>query len=201
VDAECDVQRIVAARAGSNWCLFLDRDGVINRQIVNDYVRTWQQFEWLPDVPDALKKLRQWAPRLVVVTNQQGIGKQLMSEGDVASIHRHIQKNLAPVGVTIDAFQVCPHLASAKCDCRKPMPGLVLDWLARHPEVDPSLSLVVGDSPSDIELAHNVAVVTGECASIQIGSRGSSQYRADASFDSLWDFAAMVQCAMEGQDS
>jgi histidinol-phosphate phosphatase family protein len=194
------VREIVAERVGHEWCLFLDRDGVINRQVLGDYVRSWRHFEWLPGAPLALKKLRAWAPYLVVVTNQQGIGKGLMSADDVAAIHQHLQAELAQDGVTIDAFQVCPHLESAGCPCRKPRPGLVLDWLGQHPDCDPSLSIVAGDSQSDLELADNVAAAVGGCASIAIGGRASLGVAANASFRSLWDFAVAVGHA-RGEDS
>ena len=182
---------MVARRAGREWCLFLDRDGVINRQVVGDYVRSWQHFEFLPGAPLALKGLREWAPHLVVVTNQQGIGKGLMGADDVVDIHERLQAELAAGGVAIDAFEVCPHLEAAGCTCRKPRPGLVLDWLAQHPSSDPLLSVVVGDDLRDIELAHNVAAAVGGCASIHIGGAGLSGV-GDASFDSLWDFAVEV---------
>lgn len=195
------VQEIVAERAGREWCLFLDRDGVINREVVGDYVRSWRHFEWLPGAPLALKKLREWAPYLVVVTNQQGIGKGLMSAEDVAAIHQHLHAELAADGVKIDAFQVCPHLESAGCACRKPRPGLVLDWLGEHPDCEPLLSIMVGDSLSDLELARNVAAAAGGCVSIQIRGRASLRGFADASFDSLWDFAVAVGHAREEQGS
>jgi histidinol-phosphate phosphatase family protein len=185
---------MVAQRAGREWCLFLDRDGVINRQIVGDYVRSWRHFEFLPRAPLALKGLREWAPHLVVVTNQQGIGKGLMSADDVIEIHERLQAELAAGGAAIDAVEVCSHLEAAGCPCRKPRPGLVLDWLGRHPYSDPLLSIVVGDSLRDLELAHNVAAAVGGCASIQIGGAGLRGV-ADASFDSLWDFAVAVRHA------
>ena len=119
------VGKLVADRIGRDWCLFLDRDGVINRRVVGDYVRSWRQFEWLPGAQVALKTLREWAPHLVVVTNQQGIGKGLMSARDVATVHTHLEADLAAGGVAIDGFAVCPHLESAGCACRKPAPGLV----------------------------------------------------------------------------
>lgn len=160
-DPYAAIRKMVAERAGHQWCLFLDRDGVINRQVVGDYVRNWRQFEWLPGAARALKKLRAWAPYIVVVTNQQGVGAGLMSAVDVMVIHR------------------------------KPRPGLVLDWLGRHPDSEPLLSIVVGDSLSDLELAHNVAAAAGACASVQIGGASSGGV-ADASFDSLWEFAVAV---------
>lgn len=169
-DPYAAIRKMVAERAGHQWCLFLDRDGVINRQVVGDYVRNWRQFEWLPGAARALKKLRAWAPYIVVVTNQQGVGAGLMSAVDVMVIHRHLQMQLASDGVLIDGFQVCPHHRSQRCGCRKPRPGLVLDWLRRHPDSEPLLSIVVGDSLSDLELAHNVAAAAGACASVQIGA-------------------------------
>jgi histidinol-phosphate phosphatase family protein len=149
-------------------------------------------FVWLPGARQALAKLRDWAPHLVIVTNQQGVGKGLMSADDLAAIHQQIQAELARDRVAIDAFQVCPHLESASCACRKPRPGLVVDWLAQNRQAEPSLSIMVGDSHSDLELARNVAAITGGCASIQIRGLDSRNGPADASFDSLWDFAVAV---------
>lgn len=140
----------------------------------------------MPGAPLALRKLREWAPHLVVVTNQQGIGKGLMSADDVAVIHERLQAELAVDGLAIDAFQVCPHLESVGCACRKPRPGLVLDWLGQHPDSELLLSIMVGDSLGDLELARNVG-----CGSIHIGD-ASLEGIADASFDSLWDFADAV---------
>ncbi len=190
------VRKIVAERRDRDWCLFLDRDGVINRQIVGDYVRHWSDFEWLAEAQSALRTLRDWAPRLVVVTNQQGVGKGLMGLDDVAAIHQQLNAAIAAGRPGIDAFLVCPHLESEACACRKPKTGLVLDWLRGHPENDPSLSIMVGDSRSDMELAHNVGISTGGCASVHIG-REPQGIAADASFDLLGDFALAVTRARE----
>lgn len=184
------IRDLVNRRVGKEWCLFLDRDGVLNRQIVGDYVRTWAEFEWLPNAIAALKVLQDWAPFIVIVTNQQGIGKGLMSSGDIAVIHDNLRAGLTAEAVNLDAIQVCPHLESAGCVCRKPKPGLVLGWLRNSPAIAARLSVVVGDSLSDIQLARNVAAVVGGCASIYIGGAGLAG--ADVTFDSLWDFAVAV---------
>lgn len=191
-DRDKAVERLVAERDGRQWCLFLDRDGVLNRQIVGDYVRSWADFQWLPGAKGALRILRDWAPYLVVVTNQQGVGKGLMGADDVADIHERLQAELALDGVAIDGFKVCPHLVSEDCPCRKPMPGLVLDWLASLPQVEPSLSVVVGDSPSDMELARNVGPRSGSCAAIKIGGAPPDGVAVDAVFDSIGQFAELV---------
>lgn len=190
------VRDLIAERSGREWCLFLDRDGVINRRIAGDYVRDWQQFEWLPGAQAAVRILRQWAPHLVVVTNQQGVGKGLMSLDDVGAIHARMADELAEGGTSVDAFQVCPHLASEGCMCRKPHPGMVVDWLGGHPDNESMLSVVVGDSASDLELARNVAVITGGCVAVHI-TNGGAQGDADLCFASLLDFAAEVAHARE----
>jgi histidinol phosphatase-like enzyme len=81
-----------------------------------------------------------------------------------------------------------------RCSCRKPKPGLALDWLEQHPDNDPSLSIMVGDSGSDLQLARNLAAAVGGCASVQIGGANLSEV-PDASFDSLWEFAVAVEHA------
>lgn len=165
--------------------------------MVGDYVRTCREFELLPRVPLALKKLREWAPHLVIVTNQQGIGKGLMGAEHVDTIHQHLGTMLTAYGVVIDGFQVCPHLGAEGCICRKPNPRLVLDWLAQNPEIDPGLGIIVGDSPSDLSLALRVAENTGGCAGLQIGAAVSALL--DASFDSLWDLAVSVGRAQDAE--
>jgi histidinol-phosphate phosphatase family protein len=193
--ADAAVRRLVSKRAGRQWCLFLDRDGVINKQIVGDYVRNWGDFEWLPSARRAFKVLRDWAPCIVVVTNQQGVGKGLMGLDELEDIHQNLRAGLAADGVAIDAIRACPHLESARCVCRKPRPGLVLGWLEEHPDIDRSLSIVVGDSESDVELARQVAKVTGDCAIVRIGRNINHKQVADATFDSLWSFAnAIAKC-------
>ena len=191
------VRNLVLEREGHDWCLFLDRDGVINQRIAGDYVRRWQDFKWLPLARQALERLRDWAPHMVVVTNQQGIGKGLMTGDDVRLIHRNLSEELSQLGVAIDDIQVCPHLETDNCKCRKPKPGLVLDWLENHPHIKASLSVVVGDTQSDLGLAQHIAGETGGCAFVSIGGSSHQAAAADASFASLWDFAIAVAYARQ----
>ncbi|TXH27885.1 MAG: HAD family hydrolase [Mycobacterium sp.] len=186
------VREIVLERVGQQWCLFIDRDGVINRQKVGDYVRNWTEFEWLPGAVSAIGTLLEWAPYVVVATNQQGISKGRMTADDVAAIHRQVRAVTKRDMLEINAFQVCPHLHSDHCPCRKPNPGLLLDWLGHHPSVDPALSVMVGDSQSDLELAQNVAAITGGCASVYIGPPGVPDRIVDVSFNSLQEFTFAV---------
>lgn len=195
------VRKLVAEREGQTWCLFLDRDGVLNRRVVGDYVRSRQQFEWMDNALPALNLLNDWAPHLVVVTNQQGVGKGFMTSADVDQIHRLIQVSSGKRGSRqlVETFQVCTHLEAENCSCRKPRAGLVLNWLKHHPDSVPSLSIVVGDSWRDLGLARNVAAEVGGCGTIYIGA-ADPDIRADATFGSLWDFAIAVKCAIDGRD-
>jgi histidinol-phosphate phosphatase family protein len=138
--------------------LFLDRDGVINERLVDDYVRDWSQFKFCEGVPFALSVLRPYFERIVVVTNQQGIGKGLMSEEDLDEIHAKMMADLEEAGCKIDGVYHCPHLADAGCDCRKPATGLAMQAQKDFPEIEFSESFLLGDSKSDIVLANSLDI-------------------------------------------
>lgn len=128
---------------------FLDRDGVLNRRIIDDYVTDWSEFVILPGAVDAVVALNRAGYRCVVVTNQRGIAIGRMSAETVAEIHQRFAKIVAEAGGKLDEFYVCPHDRHVGCPCRKPRPGL-LDQAHQHSPVDFSRSLLIGDSDSDI---------------------------------------------------
>lgn len=130
--------------------LFLDRDGVLNRRIVDGYVRGPDELEILPGVPEALARLTRAGWRAVVVTNQRGIALGLMSREDVAQVHGVLSDRVAEAGGRLEEFYVCPHDRDTGCPCRKPEPGL-LDQAHARAAVDWSRSVLIGDSDSDIE--------------------------------------------------
>ena len=136
--------------------VFLDRDGVIN--VDHGYVSTWEQFEFLPGVPDALRALQDAGYLLVVVSNQSGIGRGYYSETDLESLNQAIAQHLdSAVGVALSGFYHCPHHPTEaegefrrQCDCRKPAPGMIRQAVLDH-GIDVKTSLLVGDKDSDIE--------------------------------------------------
>ena len=132
---------------------FLDRDGVINvAPAAGHYVLHWRQFRFAEGALDMLRALADKGYRLVVATNQQGVGKGLMSTQALAAIHRKLYAAAAAQGAPIDALFSCPHLAAQDCACRKPKPGLIHEALRRLPySVDLSRSWMIGDSLRDIE--------------------------------------------------
>lgn len=137
----------------AGWTLFLDRDGVLNTRIVDDYVRTWADWQWEEGALEALAALRKRFGRLVVVTNQRGIARGLYTERDLQGIHRQMLAEAKAAGGAIDAVYHCPHDRDAGCDCRKPRPGMILRAASELKGIDLRRSLLVGDSLSDMEAA------------------------------------------------
>jgi histidinol-phosphate phosphatase family protein len=135
--------------------IFLDRDGVLNRKADSgDYIKEWCEFEFLPLAVDALRLLSRTDYMLIVVTNQRGIARGLMSEGDLQHIHDCMCAELRDTGARIDHIFHCPHDIEDRCNCRKPRAGMLLkarDLLG----VDLQESYLVGDSASDIEAGFN----------------------------------------------
>ena len=148
---------------GMTSAVFLDRDGVIN--VDHGYVSTWERFEFLPGVPDALRALQDAGYLLIVVSNQSGIGRGYYCEADVESLNQAIAQHLgSTVGVTLLAFYHCPHHPTEaegefrrQCDCRKPAPGMIRQAVLDH-GIDLKTSLLVGDKDSDIEAGRAAGV-------------------------------------------
>ena len=137
--------------------VFLDRDGVINRRLPGDYVRTPAAFAFLHGARAGMRLLRQAGYLLVVVTNQRGIGRGLMTEGDLAAVHAAMERGLERAGAPVDAILHCPHDLDAGCGCRKPRPGMLRRAIARL-GIDPARSWIVGDSLSDLEAGRAAGV-------------------------------------------
>lgn len=129
--------------------LFLDRDGILNKHLLGDYVRNWSMWEWLPGILEAMPVLAKRFKRIFIVTNQQGVGKGLMTEADLEDVHRHMLADIEAAGGRIDKVYVCTALESEKSPNRKPEIGMALQAQRDFPEVDFHRSVMVGDSKSD----------------------------------------------------
>lgn len=129
--------------------LFLDRDGILNKHLLGDYVRNWSMWEWLPGILEAMPVLAKRFKRIFIVTNQQGVGKGLMAEADLEDVHRHMLADIEAAGGRIDRVYVCTALESEKSPNRKPEIGMALQAQRDFPEVDFHRSVMVGDSKSD----------------------------------------------------
>jgi D-glycero-D-manno-heptose 1,7-bisphosphate phosphatase len=129
---------------------FVDRDGTINvRPEAHSYLEHAEAFAWLPQAVEGLACLAAQGYALVVVSNQRGIARGLVSQATLRAIEQRIQGGLAPHGRRIEAFRYCPHEISEACRCRKPAPGLLLD-AAHELEIDLAHSWMIGDAESDV---------------------------------------------------
>ena len=135
--------------------LFLDRDGVLNRQIKGDYVRSWNQWEWLPGVREQIAGWSKQYKRLFLVSNQQGVGKGLMDLSDLADIHRRMLADIEAAGGRLDGIYVCTDLENTGSPNRKPAIGMAMQAQRQFPEVDFHRSVMIGDSLSDMRFARN----------------------------------------------
>lgn len=162
------------------WTLFLDRDGVINKKLDNDYVKHLGELEILPGALEAIAQFTEKFGRIFIVTNQQGIGKGLMTHEDLALVHREIINRLDALDGRIDAIYYAPQLAAEKSEMRKPEIGMAL--LAKHefPEVDFSKSIMVGDSISDMEFGEKAGLFN-----IYIHSDKHDKYTTFASLEAM----------------
>ncbi len=142
------------------WTLFLDRDGVLNRKIDAGYVLHWNEFEFMDGVMDIMPLFRKTFGKIVVVTNQQGIGKGLMPEEDLLDIFEKMQEAFLKIGVEVDCYYYCPHLQSQQCRCRKPNAGMGYQAQADFPEIVFEKSVMIGDSISDMQFGRKLGTKT-----------------------------------------
>ncbi len=131
--------------------VFLDRDGVLNRKAPEgEYVSRWDLFHPLPGAIQAVRRLNEARLPVYIVTNQRGVALGLYTMDDVNRLHMRLQEEMRSHGAHVDGIFVCPH-DKGVCGCRKPRPGLFEQAQALHPEVDFKLSVMVGDTLSDME--------------------------------------------------
>lgn len=130
--------------------MFLDRDGTINvRAAEHDYIRDPSAFRWLPGAVDGLVALARGGFPLVVVSNQRGVSRGLVTQDTLSAIERLIQDELAMHGCRIESFRYCTHSPAEHCDCRKPNPGM-LTAAAAELDLDLPSSWMIGDTDDDV---------------------------------------------------
>lgn len=152
-----------------SWTLFLDRDGVINERIPGSYVKYISEFEILPGVLEAIYNLSKVFYKMVVVTNQQGVGKNYMSHEDVEMVHRYFVHELENAHTKVDQIYYSPDLASLPSFTRKPHIGMALQAKEDFPGIDLEKSIMVGDSKSDMQFGRNAGMKT-----VLVGDKGDS---------------------------
>jgi len=142
-----------------SWTLFLDRDGVINIDKEGSYIFSVDEFVFSPGAPSLFKKLTDKFNRIIIVTNQRGVGRQLMTEDTLADIHRHMTTKVEEAGGKIDAIYYCSSIHNDHPE-RKPNPGMAVRAKLNFPEIDFSKSIMVGNNLSDMHFGRNAGIHT-----------------------------------------
>jgi len=141
----------------ANRAVFLDRDGTMAKNV--NYCSRPEDFELFSNTPKAIKLLNEYGFKVIVITNQSGIGRGYFTLETLAKIHKKMRKELAKEEAWVDSIYYCHHHPDDNCNCRKPKPKLVLQAAKEH-DVDLKHSFVVGDLPIDVQLGEAVGCQT-----------------------------------------
>ena len=140
-------------KKGLRNVVFLDRDGVINRDSP-EYIKGWSEFEFLPGSLQALVALTRAGFESIIITNQSAVNRGLISVSDLKELHQNMQQAVRSQGGRIRDIFFCPHQPQEGCSCRKPKPGMIEQACSKY-GIDPKETTMVGDSTKDIECARN----------------------------------------------
>ena len=149
-----------APNIDESWTLFIDRDGVINKRNFDGYITSADNFEFLPGVFEGLKRLSDQFGRVIIVTNQQGVAKGLMTERNLEDLHGYMVDKFNEKGVKIDAVYSAVNMRGARNDRRKPRPNMALEARQQFPEIDFKKSVMIGDTDGDIRFGMNLGMKT-----------------------------------------
>lgn len=143
----------------SSKIVFIDRDGVINVDPIGDYIKSWDAFEFEEGALEGLKKLHDAGYRIILISNQAGVGDGLFSEAALKEIHENMLKTLNQQGIRIHAAHYCLHGKEEGCACRKPATGL-FEEAARNLNFERSQTYFIGDKASDVEAGKRFGLKT-----------------------------------------
>jgi len=177
-------------KINNTWTLFLDRDGVINKEIRNDYVKKYNDFHFEEGALEAIQKLSFLFGLLIVITNQRGVGVGLMSVEDLNHIHEQMTLEITNAGGRIDKIYFAPDEDRESIN-RKPHPTMALKAKEDFPQIDFSKTIMVGNSSSDMEFGRRIGAYT-----IYIDEKhkynGVKTELMDEIYDSLNDFTKRI---------
>ncbi len=171
----------------SSWTLFLDRDGVINVEKDEDYIRNWNEFEFYPESLLAFPILAKHFNTIVITTNQKGVGKGLMTEADLLNIHSNMLSKISTVGGRIDHIFYCTDLDNESIN-RKPQPGMAFQAKAMNPQINFDKAIMVGNRMSDMKFGRQAGMHTVFLATTHPETTFPDEH-IDCRFSHLLEFA------------
>lgn len=172
------------------WTLFLDRDGVINHEKHEDYIHTWDEFKFYDGATEAIKIFTKKFNRILVVTNQRGVGKGLTKLDDLHTIHANMLEEIVRTGGHLDAIYYCSELDNDN-PYRKPNPRMGLEAVKEFPDIDLSKSIMVGNTINDMQFGRNLGVYTIFLPTTRPEVKVNDE-RIDAVYGSLIEFAKVL---------
>ncbi|MFA7325170.1 MAG: HAD-IIIA family hydrolase [Candidatus Kapaibacterium sp.] len=169
-----------------NKCFFFDRDGIVNTRKIDGYIKNYNEFEFIPEFIEIFKKVDELGFLKVIITNQQGIGKGVMTEEELSIVHNLMQFNLyQKLGYSFDDIYYSPDLANSGSKSRKPEPGMILEAIEKW-DIDKETSYFIGDSESD--------AIAGERAGIKTILIGNfSENKANFVFSNYKEFINNIE--------
>jgi len=173
-----------------HWTLFLDRDGVINEEKIDDYIHRWEEFRFYEGALEAIRIFSGLFGHLFIVTNQRGVAKGVTRLEDLRVIHENMLREIEAAGGRIDRLYYCIDADPASPN-RKPNPGMGLQARADFPDVDLSKSMMIGNTSGDMQFGRNLGVASN----ILIRTRKNVDPTGpdiDFSFDSLREAAGAL---------
>lgn len=153
------IQALKSIKPGDGYTLFLDRDGVINHEKEDDYIHTWDEFVFYDAVPDAIKIFSGKFDRVLVVTNQRGVGKGVTKLEDLVNIHCNMLKEVEKAGGKIERVYFCTDIDNSSPN-RKPNPGMGLQAERDYPDIDFKKAVMVGNTLSDMGFGRKLGMYT-----------------------------------------
>jgi len=172
-----------------SWTIFLDRDGVINEKLENDYVKNWDEFVFTKNAKIAIANLSEIFGRIFVVTNQRGVGRGIMSEDQLIFIHSKMNDEVSSEFGRIDKIYYCTDIMDSS-EYRKPNVGMALSAKKEFPDIDFSKSVMIGDSETDMIFGKNLGM---KCFMISKQSLMTDLFFFDKKFESLFECAIFLK--------
>lgn len=179
-------------RIDKTWTLFLDRDGVINKRLPDQYVKDWKEFEFLPGVMEAISIFSKIFGKVFIVTNQQGVGKGIMTETELTRLHDRMLEEIRYEGGFINKVYHSPYREEEKSIFRKPKPGMARKAKIDFPEIDFKKSVMIGDALTDMEFGKNLGMVTIFIADSGNEKREEHTHLIDMTFPDLISIAKLL---------
>jgi len=171
-------------------CVFFDRDGIVNKSPGAGYVERWADFYLMPEFPDILRMVHDMGYEAVIITNQRGVARGLITLETLEEIHRNLQALLAEkYNLRLLDIFCCPH-GEGECECRKPKPGMILEAARRH-NLDLAASWMIGDNEKDVEAGRRAG-----CRTILVAP-GKPRTKAEYTAEDMKSLESLLKRVLE----